>query len=208
MIDSGVVKLTFDLNAVRSVTFDGQAGDDVITLGRLAYKSLLVGGDGNDSLSASDGRRSDTLMGGDGNDYLFGGAGNDTLDGGNGGDLMLGGLGDDTIFVKSEITTDDTASGGEGSDTISLANYDQGTTSVIGVFNANKQRVTDAIAGDIEVFVGGRFPDVIFNASGRPVAMFGGDDNDSIFSGRANDTLIGGPGDDSLVGDAGDRIVQ
>ncbi|MEH2051734.1 hypothetical protein [Nostoc sp.] len=50
--------------------------------------SLLNGGDGNDSLSASGALGKNTLYGGNGNDILIGGNANDTLYGGNGIDTF------------------------------------------------------------------------------------------------------------------------
>jgi Ca2+-binding RTX toxin-like protein len=198
----------FDLATTRSITFNGGTGNDRITLGRVAIKCLLVGGIGNDSLSASEGRKNDTLIGGDGNDYLFGGAGNDDLNGGNGGDAMLGGFGDDVVRVKSEVPTDDTAVGGAGNDTVSLATYDQGTTTRIGPANPDRQTVTDIVLGDFEVFIGSNFADTVFNASGRPMAILGGTGNDTLVSGKADDTLSGGGGNDSLVGSGSDVLNQ
>ena len=197
----------FSSTQVRRISFAGLAGNDLITLGHVAVPSYLNGGDGDDSLSASQGDVSDTLIGGDGDDYLFGGAGNDTLDGGNGGDVMMGGAGDDFIQVKSEVSTDDVAIGGPGVDTVSLATYMQGTTSIIGPTDPGVQNVTDTIYGDVERVLGSPFNDRITNLSGHAVYIDGGAGNDVILTGKGNDTIIGGPGRDSINAGPGNDTI-
>jgi Ca2+-binding RTX toxin-like protein len=208
VIDGGRVALTAGLANVRSITFFGGAGNDRITLGRVAIRAYLDGGIGDDSLSASEGQRNDTILGGDGDDYLFGGAGKDTLNGGNGGDRMLGGIGDDMVFVKSELPTDDFVSGGDGIDTIDLSTYAQSTTTRIGPANPDPQTITDVVLGDVEIFIGSEFTDLVYNAAGRPITVYGRGGNDTLYSGRANDTFVGGDGNDVFFGDAADTFVQ
>ncbi|MBD3792447.1 MAG: cadherin-like domain-containing protein, partial [Campylobacterales bacterium] len=78
---------------------------------------IMLGLGGNDTLSGRNG--SDYLKGGDGTDTLTGDAsgdnGEDTLDGGAGNDTLTGGAGHD-VFVFGSL--DDTANGGNGTDTI------------------------------------------------------------------------------------------
>ncbi|MEP7048928.1 MAG: calcium-binding protein [Pseudomonadota bacterium] len=62
--------------------------------------STVIGGSGNDSLSAAGSSRSHTLFGGPGNDTLTGGNGSDTLDGGDG---VLQADGDD-LFIGAKAT--------------------------------------------------------------------------------------------------------
>ncbi len=62
--------------------------------------STVIGGSGNDSLSAAGSSRKHTLFGGPGNDTLTGGNGSDTLDGGDG---VLEADGDD-IFIGAKAT--------------------------------------------------------------------------------------------------------
>ena len=75
---------------------------------------LLIGGGGNNKLSA-----------GDGNDYLYGNGGNDTLDGGTGADKLYGGVGNDIL------------SGGTGGDTYSYQSGD-GTDTLTDTDGLNK----------------------------------------------------------------------
>jgi Ca2+-binding RTX toxin-like protein len=62
--------------------------------------STVIGGSGNDSLSAAGSARAHTLFGGPGNDTLTGGNGSDTLDGGDG---ALQADGDD-LFIGAKAT--------------------------------------------------------------------------------------------------------
>ena len=101
-----------------------------------AVSNLLNGGEGSDSINGAAGN--DILEGGTGNDTLTdtagtalfnGGAGADTITGGAGAEIFLGGLGNDTyttgagndivLFNKGD-GQDTFATGGTGSDTVSL----------------------------------------------------------------------------------------
>ncbi len=59
---------------------------DAATADRALSNDILLGGAGNDTITA-----------GDGDDYVRGGAGNDVLDGGHGVDVLIGGSGDDRL---------------------------------------------------------------------------------------------------------------
>src|SRR5947208_6982415 len=123
-------------------TIDGGAGNDRIDInGGPAGPSLILGGDGNDVLSASPnpgqtifggngndrligssdnaelhgGKGNDTLIGGAGNEKLFGDAGNDLLKGGAGIDTFFGGDGNDRIF-SADANADEPVDGGKGFD--------------------------------------------------------------------------------------------
>ncbi|MCI0998387.1 hypothetical protein HWD95_31285, partial [Pseudomonas corrugata] len=69
----------------------GGAGDDVLTGIGAAFKQVLSGGGGNDTLTA-----------GVGDDQLEGGVGNDTLNGGQGSDLYLFSLGDGRDVINDD----------------------------------------------------------------------------------------------------------
>jgi Ca2+-binding RTX toxin-like protein len=71
---------------------NGGAGDDLIW-GRYNGNDRLEGGAGNDSILGGG-----QLLGGDGNDGLSAGSGNDRLDGGSGDDFLVGELGRDRLF--------------------------------------------------------------------------------------------------------------
>jgi hypothetical protein len=79
----------------RTTTFAGDVGNKIETINRGISRDILLGLDGDDSLSS-----------GGGNDHLWGGEGKDIFDAGEGDDRVHGGDGEDTII------------GGEGHDQI------------------------------------------------------------------------------------------
>lgn len=110
---------------------DGSGGDDQLFDQEPQYAGspyyaldadLLLGGDGNDTLTSHFG--SDVLDGGAGNDtfvaygrvaLIQGGDGNDTITASGGGDLIDGGAGDDSINGWGAVAT---LAGGTGNDTL------------------------------------------------------------------------------------------
>ncbi len=207
VIDNGNVALTFNLNAVSGISFNGGNGNDLITIGRVNIKSYLVGGAGNDSLSCSEGAASDTILGGNGSDYLYGGGGIDSLIGGAAGDTILGGSGNDTIIPLSEQNTDDFISGGAGFDTVNGVDYPNQLIWVIGEANPDPDDVNDTILGDVEIITGSKFNDRITVISGRSVRLDGSLGNDTLLTGRGDDTITGGGGTDSIAtGGGADEI--
>jgi Ca2+-binding RTX toxin-like protein len=90
--------------AINGIWFNGEAGDDVVVVGRNVPVAVtlrggpgddtLVGGAGGDKLLGGPG--DDTLVGRGGDDALYGGPGNDKLIGGRGTDTCVGGPGRDT----------------------------------------------------------------------------------------------------------------
>ena len=106
--DSGNDTITInDLSGsgIRRVVADGGAGDDAIDGSATGVSLLLLGGDGND-----------TLTGGRGSDVLFGGAGNDVLAGGRGFDILDGGDGNDALDDGVKDGKQDVLIGGAGAD--------------------------------------------------------------------------------------------
>ncbi len=72
-------------------------GDGTDTFSNIELANLY-GRDGNNFIDARGATQVKTVIkGGDGNDTLRGGAGNDTTEGGNGNDILFGGAGDDTL---------------------------------------------------------------------------------------------------------------
>jgi serralysin len=86
---------------------DGQAGEHD-SVG--ADVESIVGGRGNDRLTANDGPGQ--LQGNAGNDVLHGGGGDDLVEGGEGRDLLYGDAGDDLLFGWEEKAAADTLDGG------------------------------------------------------------------------------------------------
>ena len=189
---------------------------------------IVLGGKGNDTISATWAVCSDaatvptvkcTLKGNDGDDTLIGSSHNDVIDGGNGNDVLQGGLGDDTLV------------GGAGIDTVSYADrsvavkvsLDSTKLWVAGQNGATGEN--DSIASDIEnltggtgndflrgnasanIIHGGAGNDTIEGAAGND-ALYGDAGNDLIYGGAGNDLLVGGAGADTLVGGDGDDLID
>ncbi|OYY73521.1 MAG: hypothetical protein B7Y40_09150 [Gammaproteobacteria bacterium 28-57-27] len=88
---------TWDAATLASLAiYQGNSGNDNLSVGWTSEAIHLQGLDGNDNLSSSNG--DDTLEGGAGNDTLYASNGADTLDGGTGDDRLDGGQGNDTYL--------------------------------------------------------------------------------------------------------------
>ncbi|KAA3650614.1 MAG: calcium-binding protein [Proteobacteria bacterium] len=165
----------------------GFGGDDYLS-GGTGNETVLMGGDGNDTIDGNHG--DDVLTGGSGNDNLHGGQGNDLLDGGDDNDFLNGGDGDDTL------------NGGAGNDTL---------------FSTNGLNQLNGDAGD-DVYVvalnnsPSESPDVISDSGGYDKIQF----DEMVFSNRIEFTDQGGdllvqysPKDAVLVsGGAGGAVIE
>jgi uncharacterized delta-60 repeat protein len=206
---------------------EGGAGDDSLFAGA-AYltnsedewvpfvpgDNVLLGGDGNDFLSAGDsygrldgGAGDDQLYGGDGRDRLIGGAGDDVLFGSGNDDRLDGGTGADVL------------AGGDGTDTLDygsrtapvFVDLSDPAPSVYGngppaVFNDGQIGEHDAAGDDIEVVIGGSGGDVIRGSSADNV-FFGNGGDDTLDGRGGNDLLVGGTGADTLYGRDGNDLL-
>lgn len=130
-------------NALTSLEFWGEDGDDILSGIATSTPITALGGPGNDMLVGGNGP--DTLNGGDGEDDLTGGNGNDTLIGGadddqlwglggsdylfgNGGnDLVDGGTGNDRVYGNQGI---DTLIGGTGNDRFVFSGGNLGSNTI------------------------------------------------------------------------------
>jgi Ca2+-binding RTX toxin-like protein len=110
---------------------NGNSGDDTI-VGRSHVGDWLLGGQGNDSIDAtqSSGHNvlngnlgADTLLAGTGGDTLRGGQGDDVLTGGSGADWLSGDMGHNTLTGGAGA---DTFHAGNGTDLITDFNHSQG----------------------------------------------------------------------------------
>lgn len=97
------------------LTIVGGAGDDTMSAQNATHAVVFEGGDGSDRLVG--GAFADTLLGGRGNDVLAGMGGNDVLEGGEGDDRLTGDAGNDLLIGGAG---NDTLLGGAGADTLSL----------------------------------------------------------------------------------------
>lgn len=140
-----------------------------------------------------------TLYGGNGNDYLYGRQGNDMLSGDAGGDTMYGEDGDDRILAGSDLTTDDSISGGTGHDVVDYQGTKQSLNLIVGV---TKQgiRVSDAIKADTEPLIAGNGNDIIRDNGDHSLTIYGmGGANVLVGGAKDHDTLVGGSGVDTIV---------
>ncbi len=99
----------FGFGSATSITINGLAGADVITVSSIDAQytgSLTInGGDGNDTFNASAANFGVTLLEGAGNDRLIGSSLNDSLGGGAGNDNLTAGSGDDNTMIRSMVVT-------------------------------------------------------------------------------------------------------
>ncbi|HZL37660.1 MAG TPA: PKD domain-containing protein [Tepidisphaeraceae bacterium] len=117
---------------VSSIQIDGSNLGDYVRIGSHVKlpshiaegdgNNTILGGGGNDSITAGNGNNringrggDDSITAGDGSDTLLGGAGNDTLIAGNGPDTLRGGSGNDSLTSGSGK---DLLAGGAGDDTL------------------------------------------------------------------------------------------
>ncbi|MEE3366216.1 MAG: hypothetical protein VX304_11260, partial [Planctomycetota bacterium] len=132
--------------------------------------AILRGGDGANTLDASDFSGQTTLVGLAGNDSLIGGSSDDVIRGNDGNDTMLGHDGNDRVLAG---TGNDGIAGGAGNDTL----------------NGN--------SGDDSIF-GGLGDDTLFGGAGAD-ALLGEDGDDSLNGNGGGDTVAGGDGTDSIA---------
>lgn len=183
----------------------GVAGDDVLagSDGFGLYSELILGGDGDDSISGRDGNDliyggadndeiwgeggldwiygedgRDEIWGGDEIDGLFGGSGPDTLHGGDGNDLVYGGDGIDFLLGNAG---DDQLFGGAGDDTLWGDDVD----------------LYDSLGGDDRLR--GDDGNDFLHGEGGDDLLCGGEE-----TGGVGDFLFGGYGNDSLWGPSDD----
>jgi Ca2+-binding RTX toxin-like protein len=106
-----------------TATLLGGEGDDRLTADLNKKSARIDGGDGDDVIRGGDG--ADTLTGGPGNDFLAGESGNDNIRGGDGLDTLGGGDGNDLLFGEGGVDSlhgdggNDTLDGGSGSNLLS-----------------------------------------------------------------------------------------
>jgi len=151
----------------------------------------LVGSAFADTLAGDTG--ANALTGGLGDDTLNGGAGNDTLDGGDDNDTLVGGAGNDSL------------TGAAGTDTVSYAATGAAVIVDLASGTATGGDGSDTLSG-IENVTGSGFNDLITGDGGANV-LDGAAGNDTLDGGAGNDTLTGGDGNDTLTGGAGNDVL-
>ena len=192
-VSQGDEVITFDLDQVDAIRFNGNDGDDVFQnqteIASVAFGNrgddTLVGGSNVDDLRGGPGN--DILLGRDGNDELHGDYGNDRLDGGNGDDDVRGWFGDDVLLggngndYVSGYLGDDVLRGGDGDDVIKGHEGD------------------DQLYGDDG-------NDLLYGWRGDDW-LSGGDGDDYLSAWSGDDILVGGSGDDTLRGHSGRDLL-
>ena len=163
------------------VTFDGKAGDDILTGG--AGADVLYGGTGNDRLEGGAG---DQLWGEDGDDTLVavGSAATGSI-------LLVGAAGTDTAILRGSTATLDLAAGNGSVGSSAVAAY--GIENVIIEGSGAAMRTVSGNGANNVFSVG-----ALGNDGAVGVTFDGRSGDDVLTGGRGNDILIGGAGDDIL----------
>jgi Ca2+-binding RTX toxin-like protein len=196
--------------------FQGGEGDDSVSASQDTSASLRIYGNGGD----------DTLNGGDGHDHIDGGMGALTSEGGAGNDTIIGGDGNPE---DSDLTTDgvqatyNNIDGGGGDDQITSGAGDdtiQGGAGDDTIRGGGGDDDIDDSGGSTRVYgeggndnislEGGEVDNPDTMDEDETVANYvdGGAGNDTINSAGGNDTLMGGAGDDTINGGAGADMID
>ncbi|MBL8818743.1 MAG: right-handed parallel beta-helix repeat-containing protein [Planctomyces sp.] len=185
---NGVIVGSWPQSSVNTFRFRGGAGNDTLSISNIAVPALLIGGQGDDSLTG--GTLSDVLIGGAGNDSLIGGTGNDgyRFD----VDLLLG---SDTITDSGGIDLLDFSQTEFHNITVNLGLITSQTVA------DGRLLLTLTSSSSIDQVTGGHGNDLITGNSLANV-LNGGSGDDSISGLGGNDTINGGSGNDTLDGGA------
>ena len=212
----------YGYETVTQVRVRTHGGDDiysVVNLGNLTNRpALIIGGDGNDTLSGGTG--ADTIFGGDGADIISGLKGNDSLDGGAGTDrfqetadvnfvlsnTQLTGLGTDTHtgfelvqltggtsakkFTTSDFTGTVNLIGGGGEDTVIAAKNSNFTLTDTSLTTADGMSVS--LTGITKATLTGGDGDNRFDLSAwtKAATLTGGNGSDTIVMNRDTDMTL------------------
>jgi Ca2+-binding RTX toxin-like protein len=190
------VRQDFKRSSYANARFDLEAGHDAVYAADMNFRSIVNGGDGNDSIFTGD--ADDEARGDNGNDSIDGGAGRDYLLGGSDDDRIVGGAGNDSLSSGGGRNT---LWGGEGDDRITGSG---GRETMFG--DAGNDRLMGQ--GGNDLLDGGGNGDRIYGGDGDDVLLGGGGSvQDFLYGEAGNDTLDGGRGNDYLDGGANtDRV--
>lgn len=209
-LDGGIGNDVLDGSGAPQLRAYGREGSDRITGG--AGRDYLVGdegeaasADGNDTVVGGDG--DDSVTAGGGNDRLLGGAGDDYLRAGGGRDQVFGGADSDWMPAESTADGADVVRGGTESDAVSYSERQRALR--ISLDNRANDGVTgerDDIGSDVESIYGGARGDTVVGSSSGNY-LVGGTGDDTLRGMGGNDTLNPGDGDDDMFGgDGGDSF--
>ena len=193
----------FPADDVETINIGAGAGDDSVRVFRTVRKpTRIMGGEGNDRLSAGSGptfinggEGNDRIRGGAGRNILLGSAGRDRIAGGRGADLIIGGAGSDSLR------------GGGGDDWIFGDGVDRWNEELASLeLNELAREIAEVNFGNDRI-AGGRGNDQIFGGNGRD-RVSGGVGNDLVNGGAGNDRVSGDAGEDVVIGGSGEDLLR
>ncbi len=164
---------------------------------------IVIGGNGNDTITGSDSDLPNLIFGVAGNNEIKGGSGNDTLVGGQGSDSIAGGEGEDLVIADLEVFNQLTSANGFiFVNSLIEDDADDGNNDNAEEFSNNL-----LVGGEgHDTLIGGRGDDTLMGDSGDDF-LFGLSGNNYLEGGEGNNLLNGGSGDDTLVGGSGDDTL-
>jgi Ca2+-binding RTX toxin-like protein len=179
-----------------------------------AYKVVVFGNRGADTITVSGSFIPVEFYGGEGNDYLAGGRSSDLLDGGEGNDRLLGSDGDDILLGGSGH---DRFSGGNGNDFLAgdmQVDEELGEPIFFEFFDREVPlREADSPGNDLlngdngnDTLIGGEGNDTLNGGTGHDL-LLGGEGSDRMNGGSGNDFLWGGNGGDFVAGGQGRDVL-
>lgn len=192
----------------------GSRYNDTIT----GFNGMTIdGGDGADSLVASNGAMSNTIFGGSGADTLIGSDARELLSGGDGDDKLLASGGADTVnggaghdnIVQALYWEYDVIDGGDGVDTLDYGQTyfasGQRDNPAVGLFMYDRGVRADLTSGRVEKFSG--YYDGVFDTLSNVENLIGTSLHDTLTGNSGANRLEGGAGDDLILFGAGKDTV-
>ncbi|MEA2374308.1 MAG: hypothetical protein QOD53_771 [Thermoleophilaceae bacterium] len=223
---SGTVSY-IDKTAAVNTTFDGNPDGEVDVSPAPGNQSegdnipdsisTVIGGSGQDTLSAAAATNAHTLDGGPNNDAIIGGPGNDRLAGGSGNDTLTdGSASSDDTFVPGPGNDTYSDSGGSGNPIPAGDRLDYGDDtggvqlSMDGLANDGEPGSTENVPASFEILAGGSGGDQI-TGNGNAQFLIGSGGDDVLDARGGNDILSAGviAGDcDTIKPGTGDDTIQ
>lgn len=191
-----------------SLLIAGMGGNDTLSAPGFppTASPVLIGGEGNDTVSG--GESEDILVDGpgSGNDVLNAFGGDDALTHNGGADESLGGNGND-LFLSNSICDGARIVGGAGRDNASWARFGEGVEANLASGAAGRPGAGELPAcgaepldsvSEVEDLEGSSFDDVFYGDAG-PNQLLGHPGRDTYFAGAGEDSILANSGDSDLV---------
>jgi Ca2+-binding RTX toxin-like protein len=195
-----------------SLLIAGMGGNDTLSAPGFPPTAsvVVIGGEGNDSITGGDSE--DILVDGpgSGNDVLNALGGDDALTHNGGADELLGGEGND-LFLSNSVCDGERIVGGGGRDNASWARFGEGIEANLATGAAGRPGAGEAPAcgaepldsvSEVEDLEGSSFGDVLYGDSG-PNQLLGHPGADAYFAGAGQDSILANSGDADLAIDCG-----